>query len=272
MIFINLSACCKRGVIEMKILALGGAALGLAMAAPAYATVYDLNVYDTGFTGSLGTVTVTGQGVSSTLNFDVSLNSNVFFQIQGNGSPNDVFFFDLLKAVGGGGTTPFTGDINTGNAAITTPNAPGGSPGGDYPTGGQFTVVKSLGGLGQGWASGFDYGVTDGDSSATGGNLDYYTGHLIFSLTSTDGSILSLANEIHNSTTIYGAADLRQCPGADPTSGSCTTGPIGFSLSPNQQSATPEPATWATMLLGFGFIGTAMRRRKPHQALRLAYV
>jgi PEP-CTERM motif-containing protein len=31
--------------------------------------------------------------------------------------------------------------------------------------------------------------------------------------------------------------------------------------------AVPEPATWAMMLLGFGAIGFAMRRRKPAQAL-----
>ena len=31
--------------------------------------------------------------------------------------------------------------------------------------------------------------------------------------------------------------------------------------------SVPEPATWAMMLLGFGGIGMAMRRRRPHAAL-----
>jgi hypothetical protein len=47
---------------------------------------------------------------------------------------------------------------------------------------------------------------------------------------------------------------LQVTPGA-------TTGASTFS--PN-----PEPATWATMLLGFGLIGGAMRKSRPHQAVR----
>ena len=35
--------------------------------------------------------------------------------------------------------------------------------------------------------------------------------------------------------------------------------------------AVPEPATWAMMLLGFGFAGAAMRRGKTQQRLRVAY-
>ena len=35
-------------------------------------------------------------------------------------------------------------------------------------------------------------------------------------------------------------------------------------------AAVPEPATWAMMLIGFGGIGLAMRRRKPQQALATA--
>lgn len=34
--------------------------------------------------------------------------------------------------------------------------------------------------------------------------------------------------------------------------------------------AVPEPATWAMMIAGFGFIGAAMRRRKPRTAVRYA--
>lgn len=31
--------------------------------------------------------------------------------------------------------------------------------------------------------------------------------------------------------------------------------------------AVPEPASWAMMVAGFGLIGTAIRRRRPHQVL-----
>lgn len=43
-----------------------------------------------------------------------------------------------------------------------------------------------------------------------------------------------------------------------------TTGDFSFSI----QSVVPEPASWAMMIIGFGFIGAAMRRRK--QALPVA--
>lgn len=35
-------------------------------------------------------------------------------------------------------------------------------------------------------------------------------------------------------------------------------------------AAVPEPATWAMMLLGFGGIGVAMRRRRPRQIAQIA--
>jgi hypothetical protein len=184
--------------------------------------------------------------------------------MQGSGATHDAFWFDLNEALSGGGVGSFTGTITSN---ITTPT------GGSYPTDGQFAVVRDLGNFGQGWSSGYNYGATVSDSSA-GSSLDYYTGHLIFTLTATDGSLLSLASGgTHNGSTVYGGADLRQCPGSDPTSGSCTTGPVGFTLeqTPTQQSGVPEPATWALLLVGFGFVGAAMRRRKPHPAMRLAY-
>ena len=34
---------------------------------------------------------------------------------------------------------------------------------------------------------------------------------------------------------------------------------------PTQQGAVPEPSTWAMMLLGFGFVGGAMRSRRKHK-------
>jgi hypothetical protein len=52
-------------------------------------------------------------------------------------------------------------------------------------------------------------------------------------------------------------------PVNDCRAGTCPT--------PTPFSVTPEPATWAMMLVGFGFVGAAMRRRKQQQAVRLTY-
>ena len=43
---------------------------------------------------------------------------------------------------------------------------------------------------------------------------------------------------------------------------------LGFT---SAAGAVPEPATWAMMLLGFGFAGAAMRRGKTQQRMRVAY-
>jgi hypothetical protein len=242
---------------------MAGAAV-LACAGTANATVYDLNVYDaaSGIQGaSLGTVTVTGEGTTK-LDFNVVLNANVSFQLLGTSDSladaHDVFWFDL---------TPFTGAINS---DISTPNADGLPPGGDYPIGGQFVVVRDLDNVGgQGWTNTYDYGVRVYDSV---GQNEFWPGPLVFSVEAADKvSPLNLFGSTSNSTpggaTVYGGADLRQCLGTEP----CKTGPVGFTRIPDQTSVTPEPSTWATMLLGFGFIGGAMRRRKPHQSVRVAY-
>lgn len=42
------------------------------------------------------------------------------------------------------------------------------------------------------------------------------------------------------------------------------------SISPAQASPVPEPAAWALMLVGFGAVGSAMRRRQ-RQAVQLSY-
>ena len=41
------------------------------------------------------------------------------------------------------------------------------------------------------------------------------------------------------------------------------TGSFGGSVAFQAQSAVPEPATWAMMLLGFGAVGFSIRRRRP---------
>lgn len=240
----------------------GAAALLCASAASA-ATVYNLDTYakDSGFKGSLGTVTVGGEG-TSTLSFTVSLNPNVFYQITGASSPlkpHDSFWFDLDKVVGGA-AHDFNGKVTW---SISAPNGPA-SGTGDYGNSGKFTGAN--GDIGQGWSSG-DYGLQVSDSSRNHGDLDYYSGDLIFTVHANDGSALTLDPTTFNNSsvkgTVFGGADLRQCPGADPTPshGSCTTGPVGFSLA-KQTSAVPEPATWAIMLMGFGGLGAMLRQRR----------
>ncbi|MBT9472342.1 MAG: PEPxxWA-CTERM sorting domain-containing protein [Phenylobacterium sp.] len=44
-------------------------------------------------------------------------------------------------------------------------------------------------------------------------------------------------------------------------------GPLLDNVSIGVSSAVPEPATWAMMIMGFGLVGSAMRRR---QALHFA--
>ena len=66
------------------------------------------------------------------------------------------------------------------------------------------------------------------------------------------GSVLTPA--FTPGTYVYPAADLTQIPPLFPS-----TYPIGQETL--TISAVPEPATWATMLLGFGAIGFAMRRK-----------
>jgi hypothetical protein len=234
----------------------GAAALACAGAASA-ATVYNMDVYETNYSGNLGTVTVSGEG-TSTLTFDVSLASDVFYQMAGNGASHEAFWFDLSKALPLGGTTSFTGNVTY---SISAPNAPGGASGGDFPTGGLFTGGRSINDFGQGWNKNYDYGLSTSDNSATGSNLNYYGGELTFTVHANDGSLLSLASSTHDGNVVFGGADLRQCLDGNAKSQNCTTGPVGFSLA-QQTSAIPEPAVWAMMLVGFGGLGAMLRYRR----------
>lgn len=44
-----------------------------------------------------------------------------------------------------------------------------------------------------------------------------------------------------------------------------------FTLTANAVGAVPEPSTWALMLLGFGFVGGAMRSSKRRQKVNVSY-
>jgi len=226
----------------MAATAAAGALAILGMAAPASATQYVLNdIGPAAFTLPLGTVDVTGQG-SNVLTFDVSLANNVYFQQLGSGALHDSFWFDL------------TGQNGSNAVAynITAPNADGLPPGGDFGNGGVFSGAPfSANHYGQGFLMGGDYAIQVQDPTKP---INFYSGHLTFTVTAATGSHLDVAPL--TGTDIAGA-DLRQCTNADCTT-VIATGPVGARLA----GGVPEPATWAMMLVGFGGMGALLRRRR----------
>ena len=218
--------------------------------ASAAVQVYDFTVYQAGFTGNLGSVTVTDHG-TNTLDFDVVLASNVYFQLT-NGDVHDALWFDL----------PGLGANKSVSFNIAAPN--GSDPGtGDYPTGGRFTGGSyDNNDYGQGYLSGYDYAMRVEDQS---GSKQYYGGgdHLTFSVTgATPLSIASLGTGQsetfggHTYNVVFGA-DLRQCAAQV-----CVTGPVGAIARMVPPGGVPEPTTWALMIMGFGGIGAMLRRRR----------
>jgi hypothetical protein len=233
----------ERG-FEMNKLMLGAAAVAaIALAGSAQAAVFDLSHYAAGFTGSLGTITVT-DAVPNQLLIDVNLTNNTFFQVDGQaGSLNDALWFDL-----GGANIPLTYNF-------LTPS------GGSYTDGGQFSGTQFSNNAfrnGGGFLSGFDYAVQVKDSINP---KDYYGGvnNLTFTITGAGLSLASLTSQqetVGNVTrNVFFGADLRQCIGTAP----CVTGPVGAIAS---VGGVPEPATWAMMLVGFGGMGALMRRQR----------
>ena len=228
--------------MKTKLLA-AAAALAMTMAASAAsATTYFIDTYAAGFQGTLGTVTVTGEG-TSTLSFDVFLNPNVAFQQLGNGNLHDALWFDLTGVVGA---------ITSSSYTFTAP-----APTGSFPNGGQFSGTSlSTNNFGQGGFAFGDYAVQVQDSITP--PVDYYSGHLTFTVTSLGGS-LNLASNLVGGETVFGAGDFRQTLAG----GTVVTGPAGFTLGDgNTNNNVPEPATWALMIAGFGGVGALMRRRR----------
>jgi hypothetical protein len=183
---------------------------------------------------------------------DVSLNSNVFFQLPGDG-----LWFDLADGADVGLTSPGT--------KITTPSGGAGTGGASFafepysPTGSYRAA--------NGFLSGFHYGISFTDDT---GGKDYYGGHLIFDLTAPGLDAASFTGQSATTggvtKTAFFGADLRQCPGTDPKSTGCITGPVGALASgrptPDDLGGVPEPASWVMMIMGFGGVGSLIRRRR----------
>lgn len=65
----------------------------------------------------------------------------------------------------------------------------------------------------------------------------------------------------------YARLAMSNCPQAPSSFNSCAIGEVAFRTAA-VAGAVPEPGTWAMMLLGFGAIGSSMRRRRK-TAMRL---
>jgi hypothetical protein len=95
---------------------------------------------------------------------------------------------------------------------------------------------------------GLSYDSTDSDSHTLTSNLGAFigTGSLAYNFVSTSlFSMIGFDGTLALNPLIGGSAQLT------------------YDYTPNAAGAVPEPASWAMMMLGFGAIGGAMRRRRP---------
>ena len=118
------------------------------------------------------------------------------------------------------------------------------------------------------------YITQTGLSAFTGGLLSTFTSNTILGATATLTSYYSLANALYGGTQLQTAtfANPGVFSGANAVSGTFSetvrytlnfTGGTGSNFNGTANlSAVPEPATWAMMLVGFGAMGAAMRRRR----------
>jgi hypothetical protein len=134
------------------------------------------------------------------------------------------------------------------------------------PLGGGAYAVTSMSGTRNGSAvTGLTgYAGQDNEVFSPGPNLDYF------------GLAFLVGGAAFNVYYDTGVSDPYQCgfagyceigPGAPGTSGLDAPdpmNPIVFTL-----TAVPEPAVWAMMLLGFGVLGTTLRRRRAVAAARI---
>jgi hypothetical protein len=220
--------------------AMGAAGLALAVGGQAHATQYILNV-DGCSSGcglsNYGTVDVTGQG-TTTLNFDIELANNVYFNQAGGGSGgHDEVFWNLL-----GNPTPVT--LSGVDAGFGT------------------NASVAIGSHNTGPFGDFDYVVTWGGSPQNNGNLPG-GGIKSLTFTVTGTGPLTLDPNLVSGKNIFAAVDVATgC-----VDGTCaSTGRIGATLA----GGVPEPTSWALMILGFGGVGAVLRRQRPVSAAATA--
>ena len=165
-----------------------------------------------------------------------------------------------------------TGPLPTGSGFITQSanlNAQGAKPA--FGSTGNYLAVLA------GGVANFSFATPLDQLSFVYGSADTYNTLTVFFLgggsQSFTGSQLVGAGNATGSTTLAAANGYLTLNGfANPI--------IGLRLESSQNSfeidnlrvinAVPEPGTWAMMLLGFGAVGYAMRRRKPRAVLQMA--
>jgi hypothetical protein len=217
-------------------------AMTLAMAGSANAVTYILDIGNSsgpenlaGYTGPFGTADVV---------LDTSSKATITFTSDISGTSGFLYYFGDGGSVG----------VNS-NGAATLGNISGDS------TGSPHTPIYTNAGAGteDGWGS-FSNRVTSFDG------FQYKSHQISFDLTLTSGSWASAedvltANASGNAIAAHVfVANADGSNHLDPITG---TGVTGFAT----VGAVPEAATWALMIVGFGFIGFAMRRRPKEEGI-----
>lgn len=161
------------------------------------------------------------------------------------------------SAVGFGGINPGIA-ANSASVAFT---APGGFPGGSIK---QFLISGPLNFAAGGWSGWRSATASSGDLLYLWGGGDVLYVDSSYSM----GSALNATETITDAT--FAAMGLK--PGTyvygilGPQGPSSDT--LTVQIGPVATGGVPEPTTWAMMLLGFGGIGFAMRRRKLESVLK----
>lgn len=215
------------------------AALALALSAGAaglaHASTYVLDVdgcsSGCGYS-SYGTVTVTGEG-TDVLNFTVSLDPNVYFNQAGKG--HDAFYFDL-----------------TGSPTVSISGLPS-----------TFTANgnQSAGSHGASGFGSFSYAIDWKGPPTNNSHLGVQT----LSFTVTGSKPLTLGHVSAYDKFIYFATDV-----AAVKNKTTKTGLVGAEKEDDGGGGgdgVPEPATWTAMVLGFGGLGSVLRRKRAAGAL-----
>ena len=216
----------------MKLLRIAGAlaamAVSMAVAAPASATIWLLNMTDAqgALASPYGQVEVTDAGGGS-LNFTVTLFDGLKFT--DTGVAHSAFTFSLA------------------GAPVVTPSG--------LPSDYSFTRNPDM--VQNSPFAYFDYAVTCMDSCrpSDGGRA----GPLSFTITGAGLTLASLASATgtFGGQTVLFAADTISTAGV---TGAIGGGPIA--------GGVPEPATWAMMIIGMGMVGMGLRlRRRPEATL-----
>ena len=117
------------------------------------------------------------------------------------------------------------------------------------------------------------FNAVAGNFGGTAGTADISFGTNLIA----DLNILS-ANLGQTQLSVIGGGDLFTGSASNPTfntgtfnlSGGFTAGAATLTITRAAVAAVPEPATWAMMLMGFGAMGVAMRRRRHIQRLQAA--